>query len=136
MSAVTTLPISDEQDLSDNEKDIAIQTVYLQDAYEDADRIAALISAWCTTQTGITLECEEAWYDYIGSKYAHRTYQEEIEDLDEEKFTALWGTTFTTLHYVRSTPRDVDSIWFPCYGEQLGEAYDSDQDYSYHGTML
>ncbi|CAI9626823.1 unnamed protein product [Alternaria burnsii] len=60
ISAVTTLPISDEQDLSDNKKDIAIQTVYLQDAYEDADRIAALTSAWCTTQTGITPECKEA----------------------------------------------------------------------------
>ena len=134
MSAVTIVP---QNCMSDDDRALALQTVFLQDAHEDADRMEALASEWLFRESGITPECEEAWYEYVGAWYANRTHMEEIEDLDEEKFIALYGSIWTALHFERTTSRDNDDyIWWPCYGEQLGDAYDPDADYSYHGTML
>ena len=123
--------------MSDVDKDIALQCFFLQDSHEDADRMEALASEWLAIDSGITPECEEAWNEYANF-YSHRTYQEELEDREEEKLIALFGSVWTNLHFERTTSREGEDsyIWWPCYGEQLGDAYDPDADYSYHGTIL
>jgi hypothetical protein len=64
--------------MNDEDKAIALQTVFLQDVHEDADRTDALTLEWLATECNITLECEEAWYEYVSSYYEHRTYEEEL----------------------------------------------------------
>lgn len=121
-----------------DDRDLARDTVDLQDRYDDMERLRLLEAIWTETSCGITEDCEWTWWSYHGAPYAHRTSDEEWDDRNEELYEATWWT-MTATPYWRTTARDYGADtapWWPCYGEQLGDAYDSDRTYSYHGTVL
>jgi hypothetical protein len=104
----------------------------LKEEYIEHQRI--LEQEWLTSTYHITPECEEAWNEYIGSDYYGRNYDEELDDRNEERaqdMPWLFGLYTRTTTISNPDPWNGDLI----YGQQLPD-YDSDADYSIHGTML
>ncbi|KAE8822198.1 hypothetical protein PTNB85_10501 [Pyrenophora teres f. teres] len=110
-------------------------TVYTD---EDADRDGILEREWRAYQYNITDECEEAWEEVHREPTRYRTREEELDDWNEEMADSLTIMFYTDFIYTRTICREYEDLlaYWLCYGEQLGSAYDSDAEYTYHGIML
>jgi len=129
-------PTAFPSDPQDEDRAPLLQLLHIHQTREDAERIQLLEREWLKAAYDLDEDCIDEWHWAFAEPYSHRTYEEELDDWNEEKAAALWWM-FAPGQYVRSTDREYDgSLAWPCYGEQLGDDYDSDTAYSYHGTQL